>query len=237
MKCLGARSSQMMRIYLLQTLALGLGGRHHRRSVSGWRSREFPQFLARYFQLEPSLRWDFVTAAQGIAIAILSALLFTLLPLLSIRRIRPNLILRREMAETALDWRSRLSQARASILAGAAIVIGVGGIAMSFATGTRNDVWKTGAYFAGALVVSMAALSGVAWLLLRVLRSLSRRSMPATIRHGIANLYRPGNACPVGVGRARYRRHLHDDRIRGPARRHRANESDHSAGDAERLPD
>jgi putative ABC transport system permease protein len=36
----------------------------------------------------------------------------------------------------------------------------------------------------------MAALS---WLLLRGLRSLSRRSLPPALRHGIANLYRPGN--------------------------------------------
>ena len=192
MKCLGARSSQLMRIYLIQTVALGLAGGMIGVAFGLAIQRAFPEFLAHYFHLEPSLHWDFGTAAQGIAIAILSALLFTLPPLLSIRRIRPNLILRREMADVSPKWRTRLVQARASILAGAAIVAGVGGIAMSFATGTPNDVWKTGAYFAGALVVSLAALSGIAWLLLRVLRVVSRRSLPASVRHGIANLYRPG---------------------------------------------
>jgi putative ABC transport system permease protein len=192
MKCIGARSAQLIRIYLLQTIVLGLAGGLIGVAFGMAIQRAFPQFLARYFQLEPSLQWDFLTAAQGIAIAILAALLFTLPPLLGIRRIRPNLILRREMAETKPHWRSRLAQARASIFAGAAIVAGVAGIAMSFATGTRNDIWKTGAYFAGALVVSLAALSGIAWLLLRALRLISRRQMPASIRHGIANLYRPG---------------------------------------------
>ncbi|HEY6390664.1 MAG TPA: FtsX-like permease family protein, partial [Bryobacteraceae bacterium] len=66
-------------------------------------------------------------------------------------------------------------------------------IAMSFATGTRNDIWKTGAYFAGALVVSLAVLSGIAWLMLRGLKIAGRRALPTSIRHGIANLYRPGN--------------------------------------------
>ena len=192
MKCLGARSSQIIRIYLIQTVALGLAGGMIGVGFGLAVQWILPQFLARYFHVEPSMQWDFVTAAQGIAVAILSALLFTLLPLLSIRRIRPNLVLRREMAETNLNWRSRLAQARASILAGVAIVAGVGGIAMSFATGTRNDIWKTGEYFAGALVVSMAVLSAIAWLLLRGLRVLSRRTMPASLRHGIANLYRPG---------------------------------------------
>jgi len=193
MKCIGARSQQLMRIYVIQTIALGLAGGLLGVTFGLAIQRAFPQFLARYFQLEPSARWDFITAVQGIGIAVLATLLFTLPPLLGIRRIRPNLILRREMAETKPDWRSRLAQARMSILAGAVIVLGISGIAMSFATGTRNDIWKTGAYFGGALVVSLAVLAGIAWLMLRGLKLASRRNLPTSIRHGIANLYRPGN--------------------------------------------
>jgi putative ABC transport system permease protein len=193
MKCLGARSMHLMRIYLIQTVALGMAGGLLGVGIGLGVQRIFPQFIARYFQLEPSTSWDFITAAQGIAISVLATLLFTLPPLLSIRRIRPSLILRREMSETKPDWRSRLVQARASILASTVIILGIGGIAMSFATGTRNDIWKTGAYFAGALVVSLAVLSGIAWLMLRALKIASRRALPTSIRHGIANLYRPGN--------------------------------------------
>ncbi|HEV8041981.1 MAG TPA: FtsX-like permease family protein [Bryobacteraceae bacterium] len=193
MKCLGARSIHLMRIYLIQTIALGLAGGLLGAAFGIAIQRIFPGFLARYFQLEPSARWDLLTAAQGIGIAIMATLLFTLPPLLGIRRIRPNLILRREMSETKRDWRTRLVEARASIAAGAVIVIGIGGIAMSFATGSPQDIWKTGAYFAGALVVSLAVLSGIAWLMLRGLKVASRSQLPTSIRHGIANLYRPGN--------------------------------------------
>ena len=193
MKCLGARSNQLMRIYLIQTVALGLVGGILGVAFGIGIQRAFPQFLASYFQIEPSAWWDPITAAQGIGVAILATLLFTVPPLLGIRRIRPNLILRREMAETRPNWRARLLQARASILAGIAIIIGIAGIAMSFATGTPQDIWKTGAYFAGALVVSMAVLSAIAWLMLRGLKIASRRQLPTSIRHGIANLYRPGN--------------------------------------------
>lgn len=193
MKCLGARSSQLMRIYMIQTVALGLAGGLLGVTLGTAVQRIFPQFLARYFQLEPSVRWDLITALQGMGIAVLATLLFTVPPLLGIRRIRPNLILRREMAETKSGWKSRLLQARASIVAGIAIVLGISGIAMSFATGTRNDIWKTGYYFGGALVVSLAVLSGIAWLMLRGLKIAARRELPTSIRHGIANLYRPGN--------------------------------------------
>jgi len=191
MKCIGARSSQLMRIYLIQTVSLGLVGGIL--GVAFGIQRAFPQFIARYFQIEPSASWDLITAAQGIGIAIMATLLFTLPPLLAIRRIRPSLILRREMAETRADWRTRLRDGRPSILAGIAIIIGLAGIAMSFATGTPNDIWKTGAYFAGALVVSFSVLSGIAWLMLRGLRLAGRSQLPTSIRHGIANLYRPGN--------------------------------------------
>jgi putative ABC transport system permease protein len=192
MKCIGARSSHVMRIYLLQTIALGLAGGVLGVAFGLVVQRVFPSYLARYFQLEPTVHWDFVTAAQGIGIAVLASLLFTLPPLIGIRRIRPSLILRREMEETKPNWRTRIAQARASILAGAIILAGFAGIAMSFATGTPRDIWKTGAYFAGALVISFAALSAVAWLMLRALKIASRGKLPASIRHGIANLYRPG---------------------------------------------
>ncbi len=90
------------------------------------------------------------------------------------------------MEETKPAWRIRLSEARASIGAGAIIFLGFAGIAMSFATGTPKDIWKTGLYFAGALAVGFAALSVVAWLMLRLLKILSRRKLPSSVRHGIA---------------------------------------------------
>src|SRR5579862_2220890 len=127
MKCIGARSRHVMRIYLLQTIALGLAGGVLGVTFGLVVQRVFPTFLARYFQLEPTAHWDFVTAAQGIGIAILASLLFTLPPLIGIRHIRPSLILRREMEETKPGFATRLAQARASIFAGAAILAGFGG--------------------------------------------------------------------------------------------------------------
>jgi len=174
MKCIGARSSHVMRIYLLQTIALGLAGGLLGVAFGLVVQRAFPSFLAHYFQLEPAAHWDFVTAAQGIGIAILASLLFTLPPLIGIRHIRPSLILRREMEETKPGWRTRMAEARASFLAGAAILVGFAGIAMSFATGTPRDIWRTGLYFAGALVVSFTALSAA--------RLISSLEVPTTTR-------------------------------------------------------
>ena len=54
-----------------------------------------------------------------------------------------------------------------------------------------------GAYFIGGIIASLLALAAVAWVLLRSLKALLRTSaaarLPANLRHGVANLYRPGN--------------------------------------------
>lgn len=194
MKCIGARSSQIMRIYVIQTMALGLAGGVLGIGAGLAIQRVFPLLLARYFELQPELKWDFVTAAQGLAVGLLATLLFTVPPLLNIRRIHPGAIFRREMEEVKPDWRVRLGQAKFSILAAIAILLGIGGIAGAYTTGGPAASLKTGVYFAGALAISLAILAAIAWLLLRWLRVLSRRTkLPTSVRHGIANLYRPGN--------------------------------------------
>lgn len=195
MKCLGARSNQIIRIYVLQTLALGAAGGILGVIAGVAIQRVFPAYLAQYFQIQPSLKWDFVTSVQGLAIGLMATLLFTVPPLLSIRKIKPGLIFRREMAETKPGWRTRLMEARPSLIAGILIVLAIGGIAATLTTGAPPNVaLKIGAYFAGALVVSLAFLSAIAWGLLRWLRFLSRHAgLPTSLRHGISNLYRPGN--------------------------------------------
>jgi putative ABC transport system permease protein len=65
-----------------------------------------------------------------------------------------------------------------------------------------------GLFFVGGLAASLAVLSLVAWGLLKALRLFLRTTtlrLPSTLRHGIANLYRPGNQAQtvlvaLGVG-------------------------------------
>ncbi len=155
----------------------------------------FPPLIARYFHLRPEAHWDASTAIQGLAIGILTTLLFTLPTLLGIRQIRPAMIFRREMAETQPGWRQRFHDSRTSLAAGAAILGGIGVIAGWLQIGTLGESVRTGAVFVGALVVSLLVLSAVAWVLLRSVSVFVRRApwLPSTLRHGVANLYRPGN--------------------------------------------
>ncbi len=194
MKCLGARSSQIIWIYVLQTAGLGIAGGVIGVIAGLAVQRAFPYFIGRYFSVSAHVPWDFVTAAQGMAIALLSTLLFTLPPLLSIRKIRPGLIFRREMTEGGTGeaaWKRWLRNARESIASAVLILAGIGAIA-----GWLSSSAEMGAYFVAGLTGSILLLAAVAWALLRGLRWLSRtsgRKLRPSIRHGIANLYRPGN--------------------------------------------
>ena len=196
MKCIGARTREIIQIYVLQTIGLGLAGGLLGVAFGTVVEAAFPPLIARYFNLRPETHWDVSTAIQGLSIGILTTLLFTLPPLLSIQRIRPSLIFRREMAEARPGWKERLRDSRTSLLSGTAILAGIGVIAGWLQIGTLREALRTGAVFVGALVVSLIVLSAIAWVLLRFVKFIVRRApwpMPPVLRHGVANLYRPGN--------------------------------------------
>ena len=191
LKCLGARSSHVLRIYTIQTLTLGLIGGVLGLVAGLGVQTLFPALLRRYVQLPTQIRWDFLSAAQGLVAAVLVTLLFTVPPLLGVRSIRPGILLRRDMAETRTTWRERLTQSWTSVLCGALILAGLAATAAWLSSSLA-----VGAFFAGGLAVSLLALSAAAWVLLRLLKLAIRwfrAGLPSPVRHGMANLYRPGN--------------------------------------------
>lgn len=191
MKSLGGTSGEIIRIYTLQTLMLGIAGGLAGVAVGRAVEQVFPLLIKRYFSLNAAASWHFQAAGQGIAIGMLTTLLFTLPPLLAIRKIRPALILRRDMPEARLPWRTRLVQAREATATAGVILMGIGGVAAWLAQSAR-----VGGYFAGGLSASLIALSVVAWGLLRLVRTFLNRSpwrIPSLVRQGLSNLYRRGN--------------------------------------------
>jgi len=191
MKSLGATSKEIIRIYTIQTLMLGVMGGLAGVAVGRGVEEVFPLLIKKYFSLNATMGWHVTAAVQGIGIGVLTTLLFTLPPLLAIRKIRPALILRRDMPEAKLSWKRRLTDARSALAAGGAILIGIGAIAAWLAGSAR-----VGGYFAGGLTTSLIALACVAWLLLRLVRSFlegTRWRIPSLMRQGLANLYRQGN--------------------------------------------
>jgi putative ABC transport system permease protein len=195
MKSLGARSGQIIKIYLLQTLLLGAAGGVLGVGLGVGVQLSFPYLLAKLIHVDTELHVQLSTVLTGLAVGILTTLLFTLPPLLDIRGVRPILILRRAVDDTddpfvAGIWRKvtkNLTQIGAAVL----ILAGLAAIAT-----TLSDSVRVGQVFSVGLVVVLAVLllaSAAVLAGLRFFLSKTRLHLPSSVRHGLANLYRPGN--------------------------------------------
>ena len=195
MKSLGARSGQIMKIYLLQTLLLGFIGGLLGVALGVGVQLAFPLLLAKLINVDTNLHIQFGTIFTGLATGILTTLLFTLPPLLDIRAVRPILILRRAVEDnddpfvTAI-WH-KITKNLAQIGSALLILAGLAAIAT-----TLSDSVAVGKVFSIGLVAVLAVLLAASATVLAGLRfflSKTRLHLPSAVRHGLANLYRPGN--------------------------------------------
>ena len=195
MKSLGARSGQIIKIYLLQTLLLGAAGGVLGVGLGVGVQLSFPYLLAKLIHVDTELHVQLSTVITGLAVGILTTLLFTLPPLLDIRGVRPILILRRAVDDTddpfvAGIWR-KITKNVVQIGAAVLILAGLAAIAT-----TLSDSVVVGQVFSVGLVLVLGVLllaSAAVLAGLRFFLSKTRLHLPSSVRHGLANLYRPGN--------------------------------------------
>jgi putative ABC transport system permease protein len=145
------------------------------------------------------VRWQFIaelpermtysvnksTVFQGILLGVLISLLFSALPLLQIRTIKPRLLLRDENNSELrkLD--------RSKWLIGAASLLGLLGLAV-----WQAGSIKIGGFFLGGLGATSAVLLLTAIVLMKLMRRVKQLGSFA-LRQGINSLYRPGNQTRV----------------------------------------
>jgi len=192
MKSIGARSADILRIYLLQTLFLGIGGALIGIALGVGVEYLLPGVLGKLLPLRPDIRLPLNPVLEALGTGILTTLLFCLPPLLDVRKIRPSLVLRRVVDSSDrggfFGWLKEQKLQLASMIV---ILAGLGGIAAVLA-----DSWLVGKWFAvclAGLLLFILALSALVLWGLRALLSQTRLHLPSALRHGLANLYRPGN--------------------------------------------
>jgi putative ABC transport system permease protein len=207
MKAIGAGSGEIMRIYLIQTLMLGLLGAILGIALGTGVQIAFPYVLGKMLDVPTSVHLQMRTILTGLATGVLTTLLFTLPPLLDIRSVRPVLIFRRAVEESADPFVTaffrKLSKNISQIVAVGLILVGLAAIAT-----TLSDSVSVGQVFSIGLVAVLAVLLAACAILLAALRwflSRTRLRLPSALRHGLANLYRPGNPsaallAAVGMG-------------------------------------
>ncbi|MCI0338469.1 MAG: ABC transporter permease [Acidobacteria bacterium] len=185
LKCLGGENRHVLGAYLAQVLALGLTGGLLGLALARIVTIGLPKYLADRisFDIEYGVTWQ--AALQGLGAGILVALLFSLPPLLEIRRVKPILVLRKDTAASGrrVDW--------LRLVAGLLILMGLFALAA-----WQAGSFKIGGIFLGGLVATSCMLSLAGAALIRLLRRVGH--LPSfVLRQGVNSLYRPGNQTSV----------------------------------------
>ena len=194
LKAVGATSGDLLRIFLLQTLGLGLAGALVGVAVGVGVMAALPAVFGHLLPVQAQLEFPWRSVAAGLGTGLLTTLLFCLPPLLDVRAVRPVLVLRRlveQGPEGFVAWLASWWARRLQLGLAALVVVALGGIAWAL-----SDSAKVGGWFALLFSIALVVLLIMAAITLWVLRFLLNRvrlRLPSFLRHGLANLYRPGN--------------------------------------------
>ncbi len=194
LKAVGASSSDLLRIFLLQTLGLGLAGGLLGVAAGVGVMAALPAVFGKLLPVHATLEFPWRSVAAGLGTGLLTTLLFCLPPLLDVRNVRPVLVLRRLVEQGPQGvggWFARWWARRLQLGISVVVIAALGGIAWAL-----SDSVKVGGWFALIFTIALIVLLLLAFVALRVLRFLLNRvrlRLPSFLRHGLANLYRPGN--------------------------------------------
>ncbi|MFN0109663.1 MAG: ABC transporter permease [Blastocatellia bacterium] len=181
LKTLGGRNARVLGAYLVQVMALGVVGSLFGLALAQVLAWVLPKYFVGILPASVEIRLTWQAALQGLSIGLLVSLLFSLLPLLQIRQIKPILVLRSSEVPSGRKFDPL------KILVGLFVVAGLLGIS-SWQAGSL----KIGGIFLIALAAMTLILNLTATLLMKFVRGL-RRVPSFTVRQGINSLYRPGN--------------------------------------------
>jgi putative ABC transport system permease protein len=220
LKCVGASTRQVLATYVTQVALLGVLGSLLGVGIAAAAIAAIPASLVASiggfeYGLTLSAAW------QGMAVGILVALLFALVPLLEVRQIKPLLLLRGGDVSALGVRRSGLGAGGSGLGAGGSggsafrrkfvtpfldwlrsldwLQIGAAAIVsllLVVIASWQAASWIVGGIVTGGFFIVAAALYGVAWVLVRAVMPFAA-SPWFPLRHAVISLRRPGNQTRV----------------------------------------
>jgi putative ABC transport system permease protein len=182
MKSLGARSGQLLRVYLTQTLLIAAGGGVLGLAAGAAVQLLFPTLLRGLLDLRTKPELHAAILAQGFAIGLLSTTVMVLPSLLTIRHVKAAQIFRRHVQS---------ERARTSKLWLPLVILLVNLIVIGAIAAWLSHSWRRGFGFVGGLVLIYTLLTALGKLLFRFAVLPAGKSK--ALRYGMANLHRPGS--------------------------------------------
>jgi putative ABC transport system permease protein len=183
LRCLGASGRTVLLAYTVQALVVGLVGSLAGAALGAVVQLTLPRLLRDVLPVNVSWSPAWGAIAGGVSFGLWVAVVFSLLPLLAVRRVSPLAVLRRDYEAEGWPRRDPARLVVALVLAAS-----LAGLAV-----LQAGRVLPGLAFAGGVAVALAALWLSATLLVRGLRRFFPARLPYLYRQGLANLYRPAN--------------------------------------------
>ena len=184
LRCIGATGPQVLAIYVAQATLMGLLGAAIGVAVGIVIQFLLPLAIKGMLPLDVPIAIVPQAVGLGLAIGVWVALVFSLRPLLALRRVSPLQALRHDAAaiehERLRDIPSHLVNIA---LVSSVLVLAV----------YRSPNWRQGLLVAGGIGLALILLWASAAMLSRLARKLVAQRLPYLLRQGVANLYRPAN--------------------------------------------
>jgi putative ABC transport system permease protein len=179
---IGARAGETAWVYVIQALAIALAGSALGAAAGVAFQALVPIALEDFLPVRSVFSFAPKGLLAGMGIGLGTTLLFSLLPLLPLRRISPLLALR------ASYEKGRVSRDPLIWL----IFFLIAAAVLGFAVGT-TERWFHGLWFAAAAACAFGFLALAARALSALLRRLVPDFLPYPLRQGLKNLHRPNN--------------------------------------------
>ncbi len=182
LRCLGVSGKQAFLIYLFQVMAMGLIGSVVGAILGNLIQLYLPQLFKSFLPVEVTVAVSWFAIVEGIAIGMIVALLFALLPLLTIRNISPLITLRSGI--------EHLTKQQDPLRLGVYFLILA--FVLLFAR-MQLGSWLQALSFTGGVLVAFLVLALIARLMMWVVRRYFPVHWGYAWRQSLANLYRPNN--------------------------------------------
>ncbi len=185
LRCVGSSGWQAFNIYFIQVFVLGIAGSIIGSALGVGIQQIVPTFFQEYIPVELKFTISWMAVLEGLFLGAIVSVLFTILPLVSVRFVPPLAVLRSDFEPGRIFSKTKM----VAII----LIVLFPILAAAYQTGSI----LTGGLFAIGLGVALGFLTLVAMLLLFLVRRFFPKNSGFIFRHALSNLFRPNNQTRV----------------------------------------
>ena len=185
LRCIGSSGWQAFNIYFIQIFVLGIIGSVVGSGLGVVIHQSIPFVFQEYIPLKLQFAISWRAIGEGIILGAIVSVLFTLLPLVSVRFVPPLTVLRADFDPGKFFSKTKW------------VAIGLIVLFPILAAAYQTKSLLTGALFSVGLAVALCLLAFVAIGLLFLVRRYFPTNASFIFRHALSNLFRPNNQTRV----------------------------------------